>query len=64
MTCGSAVRGKSIKMQSIDEGSMPLIAAARNNQGVAGYYAVDPMYENAITVSCCNFGNSSFVTIV
>lgn len=53
------IRGKSRKMQSLDEGDTPIIAAARYNQGIAGYYDVPADYENAITISCNGVGCGS-----
>lgn len=54
-----AVRGKSRYMQVLEEGSTPVIAAARNNQGVAGYYDVPVEYKNTITISCNGAGCGS-----
>lgn len=53
------VRGKSRKMQELNDGEVPVIAAARYNQGIAGFYDVLPEYENAITVSCNGVGCGS-----
>ena len=53
------IRGTSRKMQSLDEGDTPVIAAARYNQGIAGYYDVPNEYENAITISCNGVGCGS-----
>lgn len=55
----SATRGISFKMQGLDYGEVPVIAAARYNHGVAGYYNVKPMYKNAITISCNGVGCGS-----
>lgn len=55
----SAMRGISFKMQGLNIGKTPVIAAARYNQGVAGYYDIEPMYENAITISCNGVGCGS-----
>lgn len=55
----SATRGISFKMQGLDYGEIPVIAAARYNHGVAGYYKVKPMYKNAITISCNGVGCGS-----
>ena len=46
------IRGRSQTMRMLEEGNTPLIAAARANQGVAGYYDVSPEYSDSITVSC------------
>ena len=54
-----AVRGKSRYMQVLEEDSTPVIAAARNNQGVAGYYDVPVEYKNTITISCNGAGCGS-----
>ena len=53
------IRGTSRKMQILDEGDTPVIAAARYNQGIAGYYDVPSEYKNAITVSCNGVGCGS-----
>lgn len=53
------VRGTSRKMQELNEGKTPVIAAARYNQGIAGYYDVPSEYENAITISCNGVGCGS-----
>lgn len=53
------VRGTSRKMQELNEGETPVIAAARYNQGIAGYYDVPSEYENAITISCNGVGCGS-----
>lgn len=53
------VRGTSCKMQELNEGETPVIAAARYNQGIAGYYDVPSEYENAITISCNGVGCGS-----
>ena len=55
----SATRGVSFKIQGLDYGEIPVIAAARYNHGVAGYYDVKPMYKNAITISCNGVGCGS-----
>lgn len=55
----TAVRGKSRKMQTLDNGNVPVIAAARSNQGIAGYYDVPVEYENHITISCNGVGCGS-----
>ncbi len=54
-----ATRGKSRRMQILEDGDIPLIAAARNNRGIAGTYNIDAEYENAITVSCNGVGCGS-----
>ena len=53
------IRGTSRKMQELDDGLTPIIAAARYNQGIAGYYNVPSEYENAITISCNGVGCGS-----
>ena len=55
----TAVRGSSKTMREIEEGTVPIIAAARSNNGVAKYGNVVPEYENAITVSCNGAGCGS-----
>lgn len=52
-------RGTSRIMRNLTEGTIPLIAAARAEQGVAGYFNIEPEYENAITVSCNGAGCGS-----
>ena len=54
-----ATRGTSIKMQSLDNGSIPIIAAARYNCGIAGFYNIKPQYRNSITISCNGVGCGS-----
>lgn len=53
------VRGTSRTMRMLDEGNIPVIAAARADQGVAGCYDVKPEYEDAITISCNGVGCGS-----
>ncbi len=53
------VRGTSRKMQILNDGTTPIIAAARNNQGIAGFYDVPVEYKNAITISCNGVGCGS-----
>lgn len=53
------VRGTSRKMQGLNDGKTPVIAAARYNQGIAGFYDVPSEYENAITISCNGVGCGS-----
>ena len=53
------VRGTSRTMRMLDEGDIPVIAAARADQGVAGCYDVKPEYEDAITISCNGVGCGS-----
>lgn len=53
------LRGKSKIMRNLSEGTVPVIAAARANQGVAGYYDVNVEYENTITISCNGVGCGS-----
>lgn len=55
----TAERGSVRKMQTLAEGNIPVIAAARKNQGVAGYYQVEATYKNMITVSCNGVGCGS-----
>ena len=45
-------RGKVKKLQSLKKGGVPVIAAARSNQGVAGCYDVEPLYKEQLTISC------------
>lgn len=54
-----ATRGTSIKLQSLDSGSIPIIAAARYNCGIAGFYNINPQYKNSITISCNGVGCGS-----
>lgn len=54
-----ATRGKSRRMQILEDGDIPLIAAARNNRGIAGAYNIDAEYKNCITVSCNGVGCGS-----
>ena len=54
-----ATRGTTIKMQSLDNGSIPIIAAARYNCGIAGFYNIKPQYRNSITISCNGVGCGS-----
>ena len=54
-------RGNVKKLQILKSGETPVIAAARSNQGVAGYYNVNAPYCNQITISCNGVGcGSSF----
>ncbi len=53
------IRGTSRKMQELKDGDIPVIAAARYNQGIAGFYDVPSEYENAITISCNGVGCGS-----
>lgn len=55
----TATRGRSRYMQVLGEGNVPVIAAGRSNQGIAGYYDVTVEYENAITISCNGVGCGS-----
>lgn len=52
-------RGKVKKLQSLEEGNIPVIAAARSKQGVAGYYTVEGIYIDQITISCNGVGCGS-----
>lgn len=54
-----ATRGKSRRMQILEDGDIPLIAAARNNRGIAGTYNIDAEYKSCITVSCNGVGCGS-----
>ena len=53
------IRGASRTMRMLNAGAMPVIAAARAEQGVAGHYDVSPEYADAITVSCNGVGCGS-----
>lgn len=53
------VRGTSRKLQGLEDGATPIIAAARYNQGIAGYYNIPSEYENSITISCNGVGCGS-----
>lgn len=53
------IRGTSRTMRMLNVGAMPVIAAARAEQGVAGHYDVSPEYADAITVSCNGVGCGS-----
>ncbi len=56
-----AERGTVKNLQQLETGNIPVIAAARSNQGVAGLYNVTASYENKITISCNGVGcGSSF----
>ncbi len=52
-------RGKVKKLQSLQKGDVPVIAAARSNQGVAGCYDVEPLYKEQLTISCNGVGCGS-----
>lgn len=52
-------RGKVKGLQQKETGTVPIIAAARQNQGVAGYYNVESLFENKITISCNGAGCGS-----
>ena len=52
-------RGTSRIIRELHEGNMPLIAAARAEQGVAGLFDVPAEYEDTITVSCNGAGCGS-----
>lgn len=54
-----AVRGKVGVLRNLNEGDMPVIAAAGYDQGVAGYYDVEGAYVNALTASCNGVGCGS-----
>ena len=54
-------RGGVKKLQILKSGKTPVVAAARSNQGIAGYYDVIAPYTNQITISCNGVGcGSSF----
>lgn len=53
------IRGTSRKLQVLNNGDTPVIAAARYRQGIAGYYDIPSEYENAITISCNGVGCGS-----
>lgn len=55
----NAERGKVKNLQTLEIGDVPVIAAARLNQGVAGNYNVPAVFENKITVSCNGVGCGS-----
>ena len=55
-----ADRGKVKSLQTLKDGNTPVIAAAMVNQGVAGYYNVQAIFENKITVSCNGGCGSTF----
>ena len=52
-------RGKSRIMRELNDGDVPLIAAARAEQGVAGTFDIEFEYADAITVSCNGAGCGS-----
>lgn len=52
-------RGKSRIMRELNVGDVPLIAAARAEQGVAGTFDIESEYADAITVSCNGAGCGS-----
>lgn len=52
-------RGKSRIMRELNNGDVPLIAAARAEQGVAGIFDIESEYADAITVSCNGAGCGS-----
>jgi len=54
-----AERGSVKKLQSLEDGTTPVIAAARSRQGVAGFYAVSAPYCDKITISCNGVGCGS-----
>lgn len=54
-----AERGCVKKLQTLEKGSTPVIAAARSRQGVAGFYSVDAPYCDKITISCNGVGCGS-----
>ena len=54
-----AERGSVKKLQSLENGTTPVIAAARSRQGVAGFYAVSAPYCDKITISCNGVGCGS-----
>lgn len=54
-------RGTSRIMRELEDGDIPLIASARFNSGIAGYYNVPAEYDNAITVSLNGAGCGSTI---
>lgn len=54
-----AERGKVKGLQQKETGKIPVIAAARQNQGIAGLYNVEALFENKITISCNGVGCGS-----
>lgn len=54
-----AERGKVKGLQQKEIGTIPVIAAARQNQGIAGFYNVEALFENKITISCNGVGCGS-----
>lgn len=52
-------RGKVKGLQQKETGTVPVIAAARQNQGIAGFYNVESLFENKITISCNGAGCGS-----
>lgn len=55
----TAERGSVKKLQTLEKGSTPVIAAARSRQGVAGFYSVAAPYCDKITISCNGVGCGS-----
>lgn len=55
----TAERGTVKKLQTLEKGSTPVIAAARSRQGVAGFYSVAAPYCDKITISCNGVGCGS-----
>ena len=54
-----AERGKVKSLQQQESGMTPVIAAARANQGIAGFYNVPNLFKNKITISCNGVGCGS-----
>lgn len=54
-----AERGKVKNLQLQENGYVPVIAAAGFNQGIAGYFMVEPLFSNKITISCNGAGCGS-----
>lgn len=52
-------RGTSRVMRNLLDGDIPIIAAARADQGVAGFYDVQAEYSDEITISCNGVGCGS-----
>lgn len=55
----TAERGSVKKLQNLEKGYTPVIAAARSRQGVAGFYSVPSPYCDKLTISCNGVGCGS-----
>ena len=55
----SAERGEVASLLTLEEGAIPVIAAGKYNQGIAGYYNVKAKFQNKITISCNGAGCGS-----